>query len=169
VSRRILWVGDAAYPLQNLSRIRAFVMLPRKQEAVVRFLKRLGLIIGGGIALFLALTPLMAFGGGEAVMTLLFLAGSTALALSIVDLVRVLSAPPYHVLLAETNGGGHALVTSHQPQQLHGLAHQITEAIEHPETEFQVRVDTITLNPKHYYFGDNVNMYGGNGNTGVSK
>jgi hypothetical protein len=32
-----------------------------------------------------------------------------------------------------------------------------------------VVVERLTVSPTNYHFGDNVNMYGGQGNVGISK
>ncbi|MFZ3499574.1 DUF6232 family protein [Streptomyces sp. 5.8] len=37
VSRRLLWVGEAVYPLHNVVRVRSFVLKPNRTKAVVQF------------------------------------------------------------------------------------------------------------------------------------
>ncbi|GAA2931267.1 hypothetical protein GCM10020221_28820 [Streptomyces thioluteus] len=61
------------------------------------------------------------------------------------------------------------MVTSRNPHHLDQLVGRISHAIENPGAEFQVTVDSITINPQSYYFGDNVNMYGGTGNVGMAS
>ncbi|WP_426569450.1 DUF6232 family protein [Streptomyces canus] len=39
VSRRLLWVGEAAYPLHNITRVHTFVLRPKRMEALNDFLK----------------------------------------------------------------------------------------------------------------------------------
>ncbi|MGN5379729.1 DUF6232 family protein [Streptomyces lasalocidi] len=86
----------------------------------------------------------------------------------ITELLSVLLASDHHVLAVETSGASTALVTSRTPQYLDQVVGQISYAIDHPDTEFKVTVESLHFSPKNYYFGDNVNMYGGNGNVGIS-
>ncbi|MET8560276.1 DUF6232 family protein, partial [Streptomyces flaveolus] len=85
-----------------------------------------------------------------------------------VNMMTVVTAPAHFVLAIETSGPSTAVVTSRNPGQLPQLASYIVHALENPEAEFQVKVETLTINPRNYYFGDNVNMYGGTGNVGVA-
>ncbi|KPI19726.1 hypothetical protein OK074_7802 [Actinobacteria bacterium OK074] len=84
-------------------------------------------------------------------------------------MAQVLGSPPHFVLAVETSGPSTAVVTSHHPERLRRLAGQVTYAIENPQAEFQVRVDTIRISPSHYCFGDNVNMHGGTRDVGIDK
>lgn len=179
VSKRLLWVGEAYYPLQNIARVYTLTIHPRRKEAVLLFMKRL-LIIGavttllGLLAAAIDASQSGNFGGGDSggspgLTVFVMLIAGAALIYSLVEMMRVLTAPSHFVLAVETSGPSTALVTSPNPDQLRRLAHQIAHAIENREAEFQVRVDTITISPKHYYFGDNVNMYGGTGNVGMAS
>ncbi len=175
VGKRLLWVGDAYYPLQNVARVYTLTIHPRRKEAVVLFVKRLLLI--GTVTTFLGLLAAMigAFGddggggGSGGLIALVVIVGVAALIYSVVEMAKVLGAPSLFVLAVETSGLSTAVVTSPHPDQLRRLAHQIADAIENPAAEFEVRVDTITISPTHYYFGDNVNMYGGTGNVGMAS
>lgn len=173
VSKRLLWIGDAYYPLRNLTRVYTLTLRPRRKEAVLLFVRRL-LIIGAVMALLGLLAAMIDSGGGSSggsggLSALVVAAAFAALIYSFVEMVTVLGAPVRFVLAVETSGASTAVVSGRQPDQLRQLAHQIADAIENPEAGFQVRVDTITINPKHYYFGDNVNMYGGTGNVGMAS
>lgn len=173
VSKRLLWIGDAYYPLQNVARVYTLTIHPRRKDAVVLFVKRLLLL--GLATVFLIL--LSAAGGGfassdsdsDGLTAFVVIAAGAALVYSLVEMLKVLSAAPHFVLAVETTGSSTAVVTSPDPDQLRRLAHQIAHAIENPEAEFVVRVNTISVSPKHYYFGDNVNIYGGTGNVGMAS
>ncbi|GFE39956.1 hypothetical protein Stube_46290 [Streptomyces tubercidicus] len=173
VSKRLLWIGDAYYPLQNVARVYTLTIHPRRKDAVVLFVKRLLLLGLATVFLFL----LSAMGGGfgssdsdsGGLTALVVIAAGAALVYSLVEMLKVLSAAPHFVLAVETTGSSTAVVTSPDPDQLRRLAHQIAHAIENPEAEFVVRVNTVSVSPKHYYFGDNVNMYGGTGNVGMAS
>ncbi|MFD7323578.1 DUF6232 family protein [Streptomyces sp. NPDC059875] len=173
VTRRLLWVGRAVYPLQNVARVYTFVLHPRRKEAVLRFLKRsaLTLLVAmaftlfGGIASFLSREE-GTFGG---IIQFIWTVSVGGLIYFLVDMLMVVSASSHFVLAVESNGQSTALVTG-RPDHLNQLVDSIAYAIENPETELQVRVERLTIsNPSNYYFGDTVNMYGGNGNVGMSN
>ncbi|MFI6685330.1 DUF6232 family protein [Streptomyces sp. NPDC050485] len=177
VSKRLLWIGDAVYPLRNIARVHTFTIHPRRKEAALLFFKRAAITLSGAIGLTLlsaAWGGLHSFGGrsdGGAGTLLVFvwLGAAAALIWSGVELASVLTAQSHYVLSVETSGPSIAVVTSANPGHLRQLVGYLTNAIEHPETEFHVRVEALTISPKNYYFGDNVNMYGGSGNVGMAN
>lgn len=65
VSKRLLWVGDAYYPIQNIARVYTLTIHPRRREAVVLFVKRL--LLTGVVTTFLGLlaAAIDAFGSGD--------------------------------------------------------------------------------------------------------
>jgi hypothetical protein len=171
VSKRILWIGAAVYPLHNIARVYTFVMRPRRKEAVFRFLRyTAGLLVIG----FLAMLPGLIAGAGSAqspgangYVTVVWIAIVALGIYFVVELLSVLLAADHHVLAIETSGASTALVTSRDAQYLDQVVGQISYAIDHPDTEFKVTVESLDFSPKNYYFGDNVNMYGGSGNVGI--
>lgn len=180
VSKRLLWIGDAYYPLRNIARVYTLTIRPRRKEAVLRFLKRL--LITGFLVTLLAVTAAFmeassssGFGGSSessgasVLLTFTLLIGAGANIYFFVDMMKVLGAPPRFVLAVETSGASTAVIGGPPEPHLRQLADQISDAIENPAAEFEVRIDTLTVNPQHYYFGDNVNMYGGTGNVGVAS
>ncbi|WP_405686118.1 DUF6232 family protein [Streptomyces sp. NBC_00057] len=170
VGRRLLWVGEAAYPLHNITRVHTFELRPKRMEAFMSFLKWLGITFVVFILLQMS-DESSSFddeSAGDSADTLWLLAIAIAIGL-VVRLVKDLAAPSEHVLAVETSSASSALVTLPNPDQLRQLVRYLVNAIENPEAEFQVRVERVLVNPKNYHFGDNVNMYGGLFNTGVSK
>ncbi|MFD8210042.1 DUF6232 family protein [Streptomyces sp. NPDC059695] len=173
ISKRLLWVHGAAYPLENIVRVHTFYLTPRRGAAFGRFLKRGGSTLlvlvflmwisdsssrGWGSSSDLAdvLEPLMVVVGG--VLIYFF-----------VEMLAVLFAATHHVLAVETNGLSTALVTAPR-EQLTELVLSIAEAIHKPDAELHAHVAAPAVtNYGNYYFGDAVNIYGGSGNTGVSK
>ncbi|WP_437114996.1 DUF6232 family protein [Streptomyces flaveolus] len=172
VSKRILWIGSAVYPLHNIARVYTFTLRPRRKEAVLRFLRyAAGTLVVGFIAMLPGL-PSLAFQGPDSgaagyVAWVWFLALAAAVYFFI-DMMSVLTAQPHYVLAVETSGASTALVTSRDARYLDQLVGQISYALDHPDTEFRVTVERLTVSPHNYYFGDNVNMYGGNGNVGIT-
>ncbi|KOV70824.1 hypothetical protein ADK64_02625 [Streptomyces sp. MMG1121] len=171
VSKRILWIGAAVYPLHNIARVYSFLLRPKRKEAVLRFLRyTAGTLITGFIAMLPGL-PSLAAGGGDSgaagYVTFVWIAALAVEIYLVVDLFSVLLAADHHVLAVETSGASTALVTSQDPRYLDQVVGQISYAIDHPDTEFKVTVESLHFSPKNYYFGDNVNMYGGSGNVGI--
>lgn len=141
----------------------------------MRFLMRVAITAAVVIALtLLASLPAVlasaigAGDGGFGLILFVWLVGFGAGIYYLVEMISVLSATPRYVLAIETSGLSTALVTSSNPTQLPQLVSYIVHAIENPQTEFQVKVETLAINPSNYYFGDNVNMYGGTGNVGMA-
>ncbi|WP_223281159.1 DUF6232 family protein [Streptomyces antnestii] len=171
VGKRLLWVGGAAYPLRNITRVYTFLLTPRRGEATMLFLKRVGIVLSVAFALGIV-NGLTRFGSEDTSNTisrLIWFGAVTALIFCAVELGVVLTAPTHWVLAIETSGASTALVTSKNTQHLHELVGYVVNAIENPEVEFQVKVETLMINPRNYHFGDNVNMYGGSGNVGMAK
>ncbi|MGC5342996.1 DUF6232 family protein [Streptomyces sp. DT24] len=173
VTKRLLWVGGAVYPLQNVARVYTFVLHPRRAEAVRRFLKRaaLTLIVAMAFTLFGAIADFLSRedSGFDGFITFTWIAAVGGLIYFFADMLAVVTASSHFVMAVESNGLSTALVTG-QPEQLNQLVHRIAHAIENPETELQVRVERLTIsNPSNYYFGDAVNMYGGSGNVGMAN
>ncbi|MEU1177374.1 DUF6232 family protein [Streptomyces sp. NPDC005820] len=171
VSKRLLWVGGACYPLANIARVYTLTIHPRRKEAVLRFVRTL--LITGAVAVTLSVLSGITMLGdqdtGSGLMVLVWLGAFGVVVYALVEMVQVLGAPSHYVMAVETSGPSQAVVTSRDPHHLNQLVGQIAHAIENPESEFQVRVESITISPKNYYFGDNVNMYGGSGNVGMAS
>ncbi|MGW5399986.1 DUF6232 family protein [Streptomyces sp. NPDC003952] len=177
ISRRLLWVGPAAYPLHNIVRVQTAVLTPDRAKAVVRFL-----IWGAVLAVFCALLaqfsddgPSSSYGDygyedgagstAEALWGVGFIGGIALVVL----LVYRLSRPDLHVMVVEVASASLALVTMPDASQLDAVVQHVVHAIDHPETEFSLRMDRVDINLKSYHLGDNVNVYGGVGNTGVVR
>ncbi len=83
--------------------------------------------------------------------------------------LKVFSAPSKYVLAIDTSGAASALVTLPDRKELHRLVEAIVEAVENPDKELRVRVDTVQFNRREYHQGDRVNVYGGLNNVGILK
>ncbi|MEU0334031.1 DUF6232 family protein [Streptomyces sp. NPDC006193] len=172
VSKRLLWIGSAVYPLHNIARVHTFLLRPRRKEAVLRFLRyAAGTLLVAFVAMLPGL-PSLAFEGPESgaagYVAWVWILAAGVVVWFFIEMMSVLTATPHHVLAVETSAASTGVVTSQDPRYLERLVGQISYAIEHPDTEFRVTVERLTVSPNHYYFGDNVNMYGGNGNVGIS-
>ncbi|MEU4274440.1 DUF6232 family protein [Streptomyces tanashiensis] len=174
ISKRLLWVHGAAYPLENIVRVHTFDLTPRRGAAFAQFLKR------GGVTLLILLLLMWisdATSGGwdgsssdlSDVTGFLMVLVVVALIYFIGDMLAVVFAGTHHVLAVETNGRSTALVTAPR-EQLNELVVSIAEAIDKPDAELHAHVASLAItNYGNYHFGNSVNMYGGSGNTGVSR
>ncbi|MEU6663088.1 DUF6232 family protein [Streptomyces sp. NPDC046821] len=175
ISKRLLWVHGAAYPLENIVRVYTFELTPRRGAAFARFLKR------GGITLLVILLMMWvsdsssgsyeygSSSGLDGVFGFFLVVAIGALIYFFAEMVSVVFAASHPVLAVETNGRSTALVTGKR-EYLNGLVYSIAEAIDRPDAEFHAAVTTLAItNYGNYHFGDSVNIYGGSGHTGVSK
>ncbi|MFJ5150459.1 DUF6232 family protein [Streptomyces sp. NPDC088353] len=167
VSNRLLWVDGAVYPLQNVVRVYTTTVKPRRREVIQRFVvKAVLFLLLGGLPAVLFAAPV---GFLKVIGVLIYVGIAIAAVQQINELRQVLRVRPLHVLAVDTSGMSTAVVTSSNRAHLEQLVRRISDAIEKPSAEFQVMVQELALNPKHYHIGDNVNMYGGSGNVGVKN
>ncbi|WP_380284084.1 DUF6232 family protein [Kitasatospora purpeofusca] len=167
VSKRLLWVGGAVYPLHTIVRVYSFVLLPKRKEAVLQFGR--SLVQSLTLAVLLVVGAAFPFGVGEKVEPLRGLGWLVALGWAgygLVQLGVVLRAPSMPVLAVDTAGSATALVGTADQARLREAVRLLSYALENPETEVELRVESLTVNTGNYHLGDNVNMYGGSGNTG---
>ncbi|MFI0989408.1 DUF6232 family protein [Streptomyces exfoliatus] len=161
VSGRLLWVNMACYPLRSIARVRTHEVAPDRGKAFTRFLKWLGFVL-------VVLAVSNAFRDEGAAQTGVML-GVLVLGYAVVDLTVVLLGSSYSVLVVETTGLAKAVLVSKSGVVLAELVEKIAHAIENPEADFRMRIDSLTINHKNYDFGDKVNINGGTGNVGITK
>ncbi|MGW4652467.1 DUF6232 family protein [Kitasatospora sp. NPDC004289] len=160
VEKRVLWVGNAAYPLRNITRVHSKLLRPNRVAALEKFFLR-ALVIGavGGV---LGVTTGSFEGGGNG---LVLIVGGAAV-LAAVSMLGVLVAPAVPVLVVDTAGGPTAVVTHSDQDEMARLLGRLTQALDDPDAHFRFTMETLTVSPRYYHFGDSVNMYGGLGNVG---
>lgn len=156
ISRRLLWVDDAVYPLHNVVRVQSLVLKPNRRSAVIQFGQWMVLVV----VLFALLSG---FGNG---LPLILLALMIFL---IVQLVQRLTRPDVLAMVVETSGAPAVVVTLAEREDLRRLVRRIAEAIENPEKELSVYVHQVHVKLGDYHFGDTVNIHGGSGNKGILK
>ncbi|MFJ9442134.1 DUF6232 family protein [Kitasatospora sp. NPDC101235] len=172
VTNRILWVGQAAYPLANVARVGTSLIVPGRRRALLR-------LLAFALVVFVPVFVVsQATGGSSSPYGSSSDSGSGAMVFGGVIVVAayfliftwpVLRRPDLYVLAVDTAGPPTAVLAWHTPQPAFELQAAITRAIENPQAEFQQVVQTISVDLRQYQFGDSVNIYGGQGNTGVSK
>jgi hypothetical protein len=158
VSRRILWIGDEAYPLHNIARTRTFRLVPRRGPAIARVV--VTLLLGATVKLVgsSALLPreirATVLGVVELGIVVLILA-------SLVSLLVVLSRRTLHTLVIETAGQPVGVIASRRAHDVQQLVHKITDAISNPLAEFTQRIEN--------YYGSHVVKQYGDHNIGMVR
>ncbi|MFD8786802.1 DUF6232 family protein [Kitasatospora sp. NPDC059599] len=151
VSRRVLWIGGDAYPLQHIARARQLVWWPPKRSwTIIRFVRQLfGLVFATAILGTLVRNSVET--SQAAVLPgLLLLAG---LAFITYRLVTRLRQRALYKLVIETSNSSTTAVVSHDPRQIGDLIQMIMEAIDNPQAEFALQVENV-------HIGDKINQYG---------
>ncbi|MBO4207659.1 DUF6232 family protein [Micromonospora echinofusca] len=157
VRNRTLWVGDHAYPLHNIARVRSAAYVPDRSGAIRAFVRSAVKTAVGGLFGFVLLACLGdAAPGAFYVILLLVVAG--VFALQGLRLARALNETNIYALMVETAGSPHVALMSRDREQVQYLVHQIVEAIDNPAKEFAITVENIhgdkVLGSK--FLGDNV-------------
>ncbi|MFJ8250294.1 DUF6232 family protein [Streptomyces sp. NPDC094466] len=155
VKRRMLWIGSAAFPLENLTRVEATKLKPQRGATFLSFLKWLALAV-------VVYVVVNASSGGDARI------GENGNPVFVVFLIGLLIyfgkeilAPAKPILAVETAGGSLAAVTLPNVEELRAIAGQIVHAINNPEAEFTAYVQEL-----NNYNGPVFNQNGGT-NTGI--
>ncbi|MGW2872402.1 MULTISPECIES: DUF6232 family protein [unclassified Kitasatospora] len=166
VTNRILWIGQAAYPLANVARVGTSLIVPGRRRALLRLLA-FGLVVFLPVLVIAQATDGSSSDSGSG--TLLLVAMILVALYFLIFTWPVLRRPDLYVLAVDTAGPPTAVLAWLTAEPAFELQATITRAIENPQAEFQQIVQTISVDLRQYQFGDSVNIYGGQGNTGVSK
>ncbi|MFD8963180.1 DUF6232 family protein [Streptomyces anulatus] len=158
VIQRMLWIGSAAFPLENLTRVEATKLKPQRGATLLSFLKWLALTAVVYVVVDASSGSDGQDGeGGEGgnPVFVVFLIGLA------IYFIKELLEPAKPILAVETAGGSVAVVTLPTVEELRTIAGQIVHAINHPEAEF-----TAYVNELNNYNGPVFNQNGGQ-NTGI--
>ncbi|MFJ9840190.1 DUF6232 family protein [Kitasatospora sp. NPDC101155] len=152
MSRRVLWIGGDAYPLQHIARARQLVWWPPKRlRTVIRFVRQvIGLLFAAGFLGALtknATDQSMA----RAVPGVLLVA---ALLFCLYRFVTRLRQRAVYKLVIETSNSATTAVVSHDARQIGNLIQMIMEAIDNPQAEFALQVENVHIGDKITQYGD---------------
>ncbi|MFJ1794795.1 DUF6232 family protein [Kitasatospora griseola] len=174
IDRRTLWIGQAAYPLDNIARVFPVVLNPRYGEAFARFGRRAAitvtvafvLVAVGNLSIQMTASSSTRQDSSSSLTGTVVTFSLIVLAVHVINLLQVVLQKPQHAVAIETNGTSVALITAPDAQRRLALTVQLAAAIDNPGTTgLALHVDTLSINPAHYYFGDTVNVHG-TGNVG---
>ncbi|MET8545666.1 DUF6232 family protein [Kitasatospora sp. NPDC004799] len=178
VTNRILWVGQSAYPLSNVARVATTLIVPGRRRALLRLLFFTLVVAVFAFAIASAFSQSDSFSSSRyrdssssdsGVGVTVALAVAVVVVYFLIFTWPVLRRPDLYALAVDTAGPPTALLAWHTPRPAQDLQAAITRAIENPQAEFQQIVHSLTVDLRKYQFGDRVNIYGGQGNTGITK
>ncbi|WP_426366296.1 DUF6232 family protein [Streptomyces sp. E-08] len=133
VSRRVLWIGAEAYPLQNIARATTVRIKPQRAKAVGRFLKSVlvtGILAVAGLAV--AQSGEVSGDDQELITRGVAVTASVLVAAFLLPLIVVLLTRTYYALVIETSGNPRTLLASLDRNEVHELVRDIMRAIEDP-------------------------------------
>lgn len=150
VSRRVLWVGSQAYPLQNIARASTLETFVNRGAAVWAFVKS---VLRWGVLGSIGWAALSLGGDDTSDIRIVMIAVVLAvLAYKLFRLVRVLSTPTLYSLVIETAGSPNHALTSDDRELVIRIVHDVMDAIDNAEAAF-------TYNVKNYH-GDVIKQIG---------
>ena len=161
VEDRILWVGDAAYPLHNIARAQTLKLVPDRAAALRRWLGWTLVWAAIGVAAAVSAdyaetqgywsAPVVSV-GSEVVepRVLIAVAVLTLVGLHTIRLILVLARRTYYALVIETAGYPEALLVSPDRPLIEGTVRRIIAAINDPG------LPSFRVSITNYHIGDTV-------------
>ena len=153
VSRRVLWIGSDAYPLQNIARAQTRELTLKNGSPVRNYFKAVVRWVILGVVVTIALK--LAKVGSSGVFDLVWVVVLALLAISTIRLIAMLRKNrTYYALIIETAGTPNTALVSPDLNLVNQLVGQIMEAIDNPQAEFQVQVENFHVGDKIHQVGD---------------
>jgi hypothetical protein len=149
VSRRILWIGAAAYPLHNIARAQTVEIRPDRAGSVRKYLGQVlaWLVLGFAVAVL----P-----GHQGVLAVFIVLG--LLAISTIRLGFALTAGSYYAMLIETSGSPQTALVTADRREVATIVQQTMEAIDNPSAEFHTQVNHVTNIGEQYNLSGHGNI-----------
>jgi hypothetical protein len=154
VNRRVLRIGAAAYPVQNIARAQTVTLVPKRRTAWRRYVVAVVLWVILGVAAAVAANKLA--GLSNSGLTALRGAEVAALVLVVISTIRLivnLSARTFYALVIETAGTPRTALVSTNQQEVTGLVNSIMEAIDDPAAEFHYHMENVQIGGTHIQAG----------------
>jgi hypothetical protein len=154
VSRRVLRIGAAAYPVQNIARAQTVTLVPKRGRAWRRYVVAVVLWVILGVAAAVAANKVA--GQSNSGLTALHGAEVAALVLVVISTIRLivnLSARTFYALVIETAGTPRTALVSTKQQEVTGLVNSIMEAIDDAAAEFHYHMENVQIGGTHIQAG----------------
>lgn len=150
VSKRILWFGNEAYPLPNITRTNTRMLTPDRGAAIRKF------VISAAVWMFVGAVVV---GVAPGVLTTLVYLGVLGWQVyRLVKLVEFLKLTLFELVI-ETASGSHRGLVSPDGAVVTDLSLRITDAINNPDAEFRMQL-------QHFHVGGDYVKVNGTGNIG---
>jgi hypothetical protein len=151
VSHRVLWIGAAAYPLQNIARAQIIELVPDRARAVSRFVGQVILSVLLGAALIAGTNILGgSLSDADFPRLLAVIVVFVLIALSTIKLVTRLMTRTYYGMVIETAGSPQTALVSTSRQEVSAIVRQTMDAIDNPRAEFHYQVQHLTSIGEQY-------------------
>jgi hypothetical protein len=152
VTKRVLWVGGDAYPLQNIARAQVRTLHPERGTPVKNFLKDILRWVGLGILALIAMTVVGVRNSLAYVLVILLI----LFLISVLKLIRAIGKErrkiPYYLLVLQTSGDPRTLLASTDGNQIYELVQTIMAAIDDAAITYHNWISN--------YYGDIIRQYG---------
>ncbi|SRR6266568_2767961 len=125
VSRRILWIGSAAYPLQNIARAQTIEIVPNRVRAIGRYILQVVLWLALGAGATAALDRAEIPGSdAENLTRLAYYVVAALLAISSVKLLMTLVRRTLYAMVIETAGSPQTALVSTSRTEVTSIVRQ---------------------------------------------
>jgi Family of unknown function (DUF6232) len=142
VSRRVLWVGAQAYPLQNIARAQTVKLVPDRGAALRRYLHAfvlwVFLTVAAAVALRLAprISTVQGYKAAHYAAAGVLVLVAVLAVVSTIRLIATLSRRTYYALILETAGTPRRVLVSDDENLVRQLVRRIMAAIDDPQADF---------------------------------
>ncbi|MCC3767819.1 DUF6232 family protein [Streptomyces sp. UNOC14_S4] len=163
IEDRILWIGGAAYPVQNIAVAMTVEYVPRRMAAIVRFLSSMAILLA--VLVLLARTNIPhRYGYGYGYGTLVRPVALALVAFFAFRMLRVLFMRTRYAVYIGTSGSPFAVLGSTDEREMREIVDQVAKAINNPEARYHTTVTNILgdVISGDKVFGDKFKVFGEN-------
>jgi len=151
ISRRILWFNSEAYPLAHITRTNTLTWEPKRGTAIKKYVY--------SVLMWVLIAGLVSSAAPVAAAVVVDVAVVTWLVVKTIRFVKFLQVKLYELVIETAAGSNRALISDRAGVVVE-IANQITDALNNPMAEYQIRVDNLQVGN-----GDIINV-GGTNNAG---
>lgn len=162
ISRRVLRIGAAAYPVQNIARAQTVTLVPKRGTAWRRYVVAVVFWVILGVAAAVAVKKVT--GLSNSGLTALHGVEVAALVLLVVSTIRLivkLSARTFYALVIETAGTPRTALVGANQREVTQLVNEIMEAIDDPAAELHYHMENVQLGGTRIQAGRDAYTAGG--------